>query len=258
MEVLLKPFVYILKKLDLGSAIAVRLTKITGKSTFPLHPKHFLTNKPWFTDCLNKSDIILDVGCGNGQNSIKTSYSVKKVIGVDLNKQLLIQALKEAKRRKRKNISYKTFDLETRLKFQDNFFNKILFLDVLEHLKNRDQILMELKRIIKPGGFLFLSVPNSQTSWKKLQRKAGFCSYSDPDHKIEFSKIQIVRLLEKHGFFIKDIGLGKFDIPLRGLVDILGAISLSFYRIVTTWRINLSEKFPKEASGFEIVAYVGK
>lgn len=253
MKTFIKSYVYLLKKLELGSAIAVRLTKITGKSEFPIHPKHFLTNKPWFSAYLKKTDVLLDLGCGNGQNSIKASYMVKRVIGVDLNRDILNQAVQTAKRRKRKNISFKNFNLEKKLNFQNNYFDKVLFLDVLEHLKKREQILQELKRIIKPGGLLLLGVPNSQTSWKKLQREAGFCSYSDPDHKIEFSQKQIEKLVNKY-FHILYLGYGNYDTPLRGLIDILGGLSISSYKEISKWRREKARQNPQEAGGFEIIA----
>jgi len=35
----------------------------------------------------------------------------------------------------------------------------VLFTEVLEHIPNPEEILMEIKRILKPGGRLFLTVP---------------------------------------------------------------------------------------------------
>ena len=49
-------------------------------------------------------------------------------------------------------------------------------------------------------------------------------------------------------------GYGKFDIPARGAVDVLGAFSLSFYKLVSAKRAKLAQTYPNEASGFEIVA----
>src|SRR3989344_6009957 len=89
MKFLKKILIIALKQLDLGSAISVRLTKLTGKSKEPLHPKHFLTEKPWFTAYIENKDIVLDLGCGNGQNSIKAARFAKQVIGVDLDSRSL-------------------------------------------------------------------------------------------------------------------------------------------------------------------------
>jgi len=251
MGILLTWFVLALKKIDLASAAAVRLTKLTGKSEVPVHPKHFLTQTPWFTKYIKKNDRVLDLGCGNGQNTKKAAKIAKKVVGIDLDENSLALAKKSIRL---KNITFKKVGLEKPLPFKDASFNKVLFLDVLEHLEKRDQALDEAKRVLVPGGLLFLAVPNSLTSWKKLQRKAGICSYSDPDHKIEFTPNSIGLLLKRHKFIILKFGYGKFDIPARGAVDVLGAFSLSFYKLVSAKRAKLAQTYPNEASGFEIVA----
>lgn len=249
-----KLFVASMKALDLGSALAVRLTKLTGKSKVPIHPKHFLTQKPWFVKYLKSSDFVLDLGYGNGQNSIKAAKIVKKVVGLELSSDLQDLARESITLKRIKNIKFEIGNLEEKLKYKDQTFDKVIFLDVLEHLIKRDQALSEAKRVLKRGGLLFLGVPNSETSWKKLQRSVGINSFSDPDHKIEFSEESLKNLLQKHHFQIVDFGYGKYDIPVRGLVDIAGAFSLSFYKFVSGWRARLAQKNPEEASGFEIVA----
>jgi len=243
-----------IKQLDLGSALAVRLTKITGKSRVPIHPKHLLTQKPWFITYLKKSDVVLDLGCGSGQNAIKASRIANRVVACDFDKELLNIAEEEAKLKKINNIKFEIVNLEERLKYRNNSFSSIIFLDVLEHLKNRDEILSGIKRVLKPDGLLFLGVPNSQTSWKKLQRSSGVCSFSDPDHKVEFTQKQIESLLEKFGFKIIHLGYSSFDTPLRGLIDIIGSFSLTAYKFLTYLRIEAGQKNPQETSGFQIVA----
>lgn len=253
MRVLKKLFVFILKQTDLGSALAVRLTKLTGKSKVPIHPKHLISDKVWFAKHISKNDIVLDLGCGNGQNAIKTAKLAKVVIGVDINQDLLNLAKKSAQLEKVSNIKCERANLEGNLRFKDESFEKLIFLDVLEHLKNRNQILKEIKRVLKPRGLLILGVPNSNTSWKKLQRSVELCSYSDPDHKIEFSEQSIKELLASHGFKIIHFGYGKYDTPLRGFFDIIGGFSLKFYKKISDWRQSKSLMWPVEASGFEIV-----
>lgn len=243
-----------LKQLDLGSAIAVRLTKLTGKSKVPIHPKHFLTQSPWFTKYLKAKDVVLDLGSGNGQNAIKAAKIAKRVVACEIDQNLIAQARTFARLKKTRNIKWQMADLEQKLKFRKTSFDKVLFLDVLEHLKNRDQILEEIRRVLIPNGLLFLGVPNSQTSWKKLQRSVDIWSYSDPDHKIEFSEKSIRDLLKKHNFGIIDFGYGKYDTPFRGLFDIVGGFSLTLYKKISDWRTKKVKTESDEASGFEIVA----
>lgn len=243
-----------LKAFDIGSAIAVRLTKLTGKSKIPIHPKHFLFKNPWFIKFLKTGDIVLDLGSGNGQNAIKASKIVKRVIGLEQDKTLIVNAEKSASGIKANNVAFKRANLETKIALKNKSVDKVLFLDVLEHLNKRAQILAEIKRILKPGGILLLAVPNSRTSWKKAQRAVGISSFSDPDHKIEYSKTQITLFLKKNGFDIIEITYSSYDTPLRGLIDLVGGFSISLYKYLSKWRLSAAKNNPKEASGFEIAA----
>ena len=253
MKFLKKAIVLTLKRLDLGSAAAVRLTKYTGKSKTCVHPKHFLNPTPWFMKFIEKSDTVLDLGCGYGQNSLKTAKKAKKVLGLDSDRNLLEQAKISADQNKISNVSFNYVNLESRIPIENKLFNKIIILDVLEHIKNRDQLAREIKRILKNDGLAIISVPNAQTSWKKFQRSAGVCSFSDPDHKIEFSERSIKKFLNNHKLKVIHFGYDTYDTPLRGLFDIIGAVSLGFYRMTIKWRNNMVQKSPKETSGFQIV-----
>jgi 2-polyprenyl-3-methyl-5-hydroxy-6-metoxy-1,4-benzoquinol methylase len=90
---------------------------------------------------------ILDAGCGEGvliEKLIEMGY--KNAVGID--------ADYESKYVKKGNI------LKT--DFQNNSFDLIFLLDVLEHLNflEQEKALEELKRIIKPQGKIVLSIPN--------------------------------------------------------------------------------------------------
>lgn len=249
-----KIYVLLFKKLELGSAISVRLTKYTGKSKEFIHPKHFLNKKPWFTNYIAKGDMVLDLGSGNGQNAIKAARLAKAVVGLEKDEDLIEMARRIAKSSKIKNTAFKKGDLEKKLDIKNGTFDKVIFLDVLEHLYKRDQALDEIHRVMKPRGLLIVGVPNKDTSWKKLQRSYGVCSFSDPDHKIEFSQSSIKNLLKKHKFKIVNFDYDSYDTPLRPVFDIIGSISISTYRKISNWRTQKAKKYPTEASGFKIVA----
>src|SRR3989344_8783983 len=122
MYLLKKSYVLLLKKIEIGSAIAVRLTKYTCKSKVFIHPKHFVNPSPWFTNYLQKKDLVLDLGSGNGQNAIKSSKYCKKVIGVEIDKSLIEIAQKLVHQKKIKNIKFQRGNLEEKLQFKNNSF----------------------------------------------------------------------------------------------------------------------------------------
>lgn len=45
------------------------------------------------------------------------------------------------------------------LPFEDNYFDAILFSQVLEHIPDPKKVLNELQRVLKPGGLIFCSTP---------------------------------------------------------------------------------------------------
>jgi SAM-dependent methyltransferase len=59
------------------------------------------------------------------------------------------------------NISFVDFviDLNEPFPVKKNLFDTILLTDVLEHVKNPDNVWKEMSRILKPGGKIILTVP---------------------------------------------------------------------------------------------------
>lgn len=253
---ILRFVVLIIKKSKLISSLSLHLVKWTGKSNQKIHPKHLIFKKypPEFLKHLEHKDSVLDVGCGNGQNSLLAAAKVKQVIGFDIDKTQLKIAEIEAEKRGLTNIRFDCVSAEEKFPFKENLFDKVIFLGVLEHLSNRENILKEIKKVMKPGGKLLLGVPNEITGWKKLQMSVGIQHFTDPDHELEFTRQTISDLLEKIGFKIISIEPTAFDTPWAGLIDVVGGISLNIYQKLLFWKWNEVKKHPEESISFFIVA----
>lgn len=253
---ILRFVVLIIKKSKLISSLSLHLVKWTGKSSQKIHPKHLIFQKypPEFLKYLAANDSVLDVGCGNGQNSLLAAGKVKQVIGFDIDKTQLKIAGVEAEKRELANVRFDCVSAEEKLPFKQNQFDKVIFLGVLEHLSNRENILKEIKRVMKPGGKLLLGIPNEMTGWKKLQMSVGIQHFTDPDHELEFTKRSISDLLVKTGFKVLSIDPTAFDTPWAGLIDVVGGISLNFYQKLLFWKWNEVKKNPEESISFFIVA----
>lgn len=252
---ILKFVVIILQKSNILSAASCRLVKFTGKHQDRIHPKHLIQIRPpWFLKYLRKDYKVLDIGCNNGQRTLKAAKRCRIIYGIDYDKHMLNLAKKEAKRSKISNAYFYFGDAEKKLTYSDNEFDLILFLDVLEHLNKRKFILNEIYRVLKPKGLLLLSVPKVDTNWKKFQKSLGLFYFSDPDHKIEFTKVEIKNVLIKAGFITHKILPVTLDTPLVGFIDIIGGISLRAYTQLSVWRRNMALKYNEESIGFEIVS----
>lgn len=103
-----------------------------------------------------KGKIVLEAGCGDGffiPNLLKKKP--KKVIGIDISRYLIEIAKKEIRE---KNVEFYQMDLRKRLNFRDNFFDVIVSYNVLQEIKDISRPLREMRRVLKRGGKLIISI----------------------------------------------------------------------------------------------------
>jgi ubiquinone/menaquinone biosynthesis C-methylase UbiE len=136
-----------------------------------------------------KSNNILDVGCGTGMMMTELS-SKGSVFGVDGS----LQALSFCKKREQAKVL--CCDLTYPLPFKSEYFDMVTILDVLEHLDNDSLILSEIRRILKSSGYFFLTVPAYPMLWTYWDVILG--------HKRRYRRKQLKKLLEDHGFVVKN------------------------------------------------------
>ncbi len=80
-----------------------------------------------------------------------------EIIGLDHDAPLLEKAKKWIG--KNKNVNWVVGVID-RLPFQTNAFDKIILSEVLEHLPDDLKLLRGVRRALKPGGILAITVPN--------------------------------------------------------------------------------------------------
>ncbi|GAI74512.1 unnamed protein product, partial [marine sediment metagenome] len=102
------------------------------------------------------------------------------------------------------------------------------------------------------NGLVFITIPNADTSWKKLQKKVGLNYFADPDHKIEYSLVEIKKVLKQTGFRIISLKPVVYDTPWVGIFDIIGGFSLSLYSKIAMMKKRKVQHNFKESTGFRI------
>jgi SAM-dependent methyltransferase len=223
--------------------LAIRLTKWTGKSPTYIHPKHLLPDEDyWYIHQLPKIADVLDVGCGTGAHTRRAARYCRNVVGVDKDVKLSVTG----------NTAFLKMDLEKGIDI-DSTFDVVMCLDVLEHIHNRHQLLCGMRLSLKRYGYMILSVPKIDTSWKKRLQRAGLPYYSDRDHKIEYRLRGLQEELNAAGFGIAELYSSVYDTPLVGLIDIVGGFSLTAYRWLTKLRKKLARKYYEENAGFYVI-----
>ncbi len=239
-----------------GTILASRLVKWTGKSAHAIHPKHFLQTawQHWYLPYIDRRATVLDIGCANGMHTLTCAAHCQTIYGFDYNPQQLAIARSKAAEAGLTNVQFAEGNVETHWEFAGGAFDTVLFLDVLEHLNERDSVMQEVHRVLKPGGQLLLSIPQRDTRWKQLRASVGLPTYADPDHKFEYTRRDVEEMLAHNGFAPQEITPTVYDTPLAGWIDMLGGLSLGLYGRLAQWKRDAALHYPAEATGFRIVA----
>lgn len=135
---------------------------------------------------IRASDVVLDAACGDGSGSEVLAQHARRVVGVDLDADVI-----EANRRERKSVrgdlSFEQADV-CRLPFPDDHFTAIVSLETIEHVEDVEAYCRELRRVLAPGGRLFCSTPQNLFGAIPI----------NPWHLREYSAGEFRAILERH------------------------------------------------------------
>lgn len=152
---------------------------------------------------------VLDIGCFDGRESYQIKKQGNDVIGIDKMK----SALQIAKKR-----GIKTYELDVekdRWSFRNNLFDVVLAGEIIEHLTDPDNFLVNIKRVLKPEGILILSTPNLASLGRRILLFLGRNPYIEASkykevngfpsvgHLRYFVKDSLYKILEYHGFTVE-------------------------------------------------------
>ena len=135
---------------------------------------------------------VLDVGCGSGVFLSVLKYFGWNVWGVELSRSAA-QAARDFH-----GIDVFVGDL-CEAGFENDFFDYITFNHSLEHLPNTDEALAEARRILKPGGTIYIEVPNIESLSQRISGEF-WLHWDCPRHLYGFSPKTLLGFIERNGF----------------------------------------------------------
>jgi len=146
---------------------------------------------PWqdvidFINEMSSSDVVADIGCGNGRHLILCVEKCKSVIGLDISRNLL--RITQSKLKGKKQNALFIHGNIVNIPIKKDTFDAILYIAALHNIKgrnNRIQSLIEVKRILKDNGIALVSV------WSREQEKFRNCFTNTSSNDDEFGDIQI-------------------------------------------------------------------
>ena len=134
---------------------------------------------------------VLDAGCGYGIYSLTFQEKGFQVTAIDHDKKRVDELKKQT------DLHVEKADI-TNLPFQDNYFDVISCSEVIEHIKDDEQALSELSRVLKKRGILITTTP-SLTDKNKLD-------YKKWDHERPgYSKEMIYNLADANNLIVDKI-----------------------------------------------------
>lgn len=135
---------------------------------------------------------ILDLWCGYGNNKHKIYAKKNEVYGVDIEEDNVLHC-----KERFPNHTFIKVDGET-LPFDNDFFDVIHSMDVLEHVDNLNIVLQEATRVLKPWGRFMIEVPYRRSEELLLKIKP---EYRDQVHHVRmFRDGEMENIFEKLGY----------------------------------------------------------
>lgn len=151
--------------------------------------------------------LFADIGCADGRLLVKLAGRMPKQVGIELSAVRLRRAQPKLALTRHQVLLVQSF-LEA-IPLRPESVEVATCLETLEHVMDVPQALSELRRILKPGGHLFVSVPSVtlRTYWEMYRlRKPFYCDEREhlrefTEHPIPWFPHKFVRTAELQAWF---------------------------------------------------------
>jgi GT2 family glycosyltransferase/ubiquinone/menaquinone biosynthesis C-methylase UbiE len=162
------------------------------------------SNEPfaWRLSLLNEychGGRLLDIGCANGGFLAAAHRAGWECCGVEIS----AHACRLAEKHPGVRISRGTL---AQAKFDDGYFDAVSAGDVLEHMQDPSGFLKEVRRVLKPGGYVYIAVPDFGSLHYRLMRLlcvfTGRNYFVLPHHLVHFTQSALTLALQRQGFGI--------------------------------------------------------
>ncbi|MGB3637175.1 MAG: class I SAM-dependent methyltransferase [Rivularia sp. (in: cyanobacteria)] len=145
---------------------------------------------------------VLEFGCGTGTTAIIHAPYVQHIRAIDISKKMIEIAQDKADAQNVKNVTFEQLTIDE-LNVSDSTFDVVLALSILHLLKNKEEVITKVHKMLKPGGIFVTSTVclGDNMKWFKLIAPIGKFLGFFPLVKV-FTVKQLARSLTDAGFSI--------------------------------------------------------
>ncbi|MEN9614452.1 MAG: hypothetical protein RLZZ347_759 [Candidatus Parcubacteria bacterium] len=112
---------------------------------------------------LSNTDVALDLGCATGTLTRILAGHFKKVVGYDISPEMIAVARSKEHTAASLDLSFEVVDIENGLPNQDNSVSFVaMSLGTASDIRNIQTVILEIKRVLKPGGRFLCSFYNRE------------------------------------------------------------------------------------------------
>lgn len=174
-------------------------------------------------------DIVAEIGAGTGNfTSLLINTEIKRIFAFEPSDNMY-PLLKNRFQEKKEVVTINAFLYEKYQKFPE-FFDTVLYVDVLEHIESDEEELRYVYEITKKNGFILIFVPALPLLYSEFDKKIG--------HFRRYSQKKLIEVVKKSGFSIENIGY--FDIAGAILWYIVFVL---FGKTTSKTNVSLYDKF---------------
>jgi 2-polyprenyl-3-methyl-5-hydroxy-6-metoxy-1,4-benzoquinol methylase len=199
-------------------------------------------------DAIAPRTSVLDLGCSQGLLAAPLLEKEVSVVGVDAG---------PPRRASPQLAAYYRRDLEEELDLpQGRVFDYVVVSDVIEHIKNRRQLLRSVRRYLKPEGRLIISTPNIALWFYRLSLLVGRFEYGprgvlDDTHVHLFTRATFRREVERAGFRVlaERVTALPFELIFEstGQSRLVRMLSAGYHALARLWPAMFAYQFILEA-----------
>lgn len=160
---------------------------------------------------LNSSDRVLNIGCGEGAQTVVYAGRYWEMMGIDINQGRLEKSREAMHLYNVEGYTAITANVEN-MPFRSGVFDKAIAVDIIEHVKSPHQLCREAHRMLNENGELLITFPSMHDKFtnlvtalvhiirKQKRNKAKPGDWNPDAHNQRYPVSEWVRIVEESGF----------------------------------------------------------